>query len=270
MMETEQMQDAAAMEQMAFAPQGFTEQEGDLNLDEFEIVSPQFFAQIKEPAFTVNVNRITVNSACVRMMMDVDFVEILISRKEKKLVLRPCSEMDISGYKWARTKDGKRYASQRTGEPFVLSLCQIMGWNPDYRYKILGKMDRSRGKEIMVFDLMAAQCFPKPAPGENGKPARRSAIPVGWNGKFGPTVGENLRKLHVDTFDGYTVFSIKGDKKKKDGKDAGPKSGETADTESRNMSLPLLPGEAQDDGTLTGSPDGQLAIDAAGQGSEEQ
>ena len=144
MMETEQMQDAAAMEQMAFAPQGFTEQEGDLNLDEFEIVSPQFFAQIKEPAFTVNVNRITVNSACVRMMMDVDFVEILISRKEKKLVLRPCSEMDISGYKWARTKDGKRYASQRTGEPFVLSLCQIMGWNPDYRYKILGKMDRSR------------------------------------------------------------------------------------------------------------------------------
>ena len=91
-----------------------------IDLDDYEIVSAEFFAQVREPAFTINVNKITANAACVRMLPDVDYVKILVNQKEKKLVLKPCDELDISGYKWARMKDGRRYASQRTGEPFVL------------------------------------------------------------------------------------------------------------------------------------------------------
>ena len=115
-----------------------------IDLDDYEIVSAEFFAQVREPAFTINVNKITANAACVRMLPDVDYVKILVNQKEKKLVLKPCDELDISGYKWARMKDGRRYASQRTGEPFVLIICKLMGWNPDYRYKILGKKNKFR------------------------------------------------------------------------------------------------------------------------------
>ena len=111
----------------------------NINLDDYEIVSAEFFAQVREPAFTINVNKITANAACVRLLPEADYVKILVNQKEKKLVLKPCDELDISGYKWARMKDGRRYASQRTGEPFVLIICKLMGWNPDYRYKILGK-----------------------------------------------------------------------------------------------------------------------------------
>ena len=186
-----------------------------IDLDDYEIVSAEFFAQVREPAFTINVNKITANAACVRMLPDVDYVKILVNQKEKKLVLKPCDELDISGYKWARMKDGRRYASQRTGEPFVLIICKLMGWNPDYRYKILGKKNKANGEDVLVFDLTVAQVFEKPAPGENGKGSRRAIMPAGWNGRFGPKFGENKRTLQVDTFSGYTVFSIKGDKKKK-------------------------------------------------------
>ncbi len=182
----------------------------EMDIDDYELVGAEFFAQTKEPAFTVNVNKITVNAAGVRLLPEADYVKILIKRDEKKLVLKPCGEDDIYGYKWAREKEGRRYASQRTGEPFVLRLCDIMDWNPDNRYKILGKRMYSKGEAILVFDLMVSQCFEKAPAGENGKPSRRSAIPAGWNGKFGPTYGENRRTLQVDTFDGYTVFSIKG------------------------------------------------------------
>lgn len=54
---------------------------------EYEIVRPEFFAHIKEPALTVNVDKIGVNTACVRLMPDVEYVQILINRKEKKLLL---------------------------------------------------------------------------------------------------------------------------------------------------------------------------------------
>ena len=186
----------------------------NINLDDYEIVSAEFFAQVREPAFTINVNKITANAACVRLLPEADYVKILVNQKEKKLVLKPCDELDISGYKWARMKDGRRYASQRTGEPFVLVLCKLMGWNPDYRYKILGKKNKANGEDVLVFDLTVAQVFEKSAPGENGKGSRRAIMPAGWNGRFGPKFGENKRTLQVDTFSGYTVFSIKGDKKK--------------------------------------------------------
>ena len=49
----------------------------NIDLDDYEIVSAEFFAQVREPAFTINVNKITANAACVRMLPDVDYVKIL-------------------------------------------------------------------------------------------------------------------------------------------------------------------------------------------------
>ena len=220
----------------------------EMDLDDYEIVGAEFFAQIREPAFTVNVTKVTVNAASVRLLPDADYVKMLIRRDEKKLVLKPCREDDIYGYKWAREKDGKRYASQRTGEPFVLILCDIMNWNPDNRYKILGKRMYSKGEAILVFDLTVAQCFEKAPAGEDGKPARRTALPAGWNGRFGPTYGENRRTLQVDTFDGYNVISIKGKSEKAaaSGDAAVPENTEpTVDTEKAGDAvLPEINGAA--------------------------
>ena len=125
-----------------------------MEIDDFEIVSPEFFSQIKEPSFTVNVNKVYVNAACVRLLPDVEYVKILVSRKRKQVAFEPSDEMDIKAYKWSRIKDGKLYASQRTGDIFVMMLCEMMGWDPDYRYKILGK--KNKAKEIMavVNDLL--------------------------------------------------------------------------------------------------------------------
>lgn len=192
--------------------QSLFQDEDEIDLSDYEVVRPEFFAQIKEPAFTVNVDKISVNAACVRLLPDVDYVKILINLKEKKIVLLPCDDTEVSGYRWCRTKNGKRYSSQRSGEPFVLILCQIMDWNPDYRYQILGRMVNSRGKAVIAFDLTSVKCYPK-AVNEDGRKvsSRRALFTAGeWNGKFGPKFSESNRSLQVDTFEGYTVISIKG------------------------------------------------------------
>lgn len=192
--------------------------EENITLDEYEIVSPEFFAQVREPSFTINVNKVMANAASVRLLPDADYVKILVNQKEKKLVLKPCDEMDISGYKWARMKEGRRYASQRTGETFVLLICQIMGWNPDYRYKIMGKKNKANGEDVLVFDMTVAQVFEKSAPGNGTKASRRAIMPAGWNGSFGPKFGESRRTLQVDTFAGYSVFTVKGEESQIDDK----------------------------------------------------
>lgn len=69
--------------------------EEEIDHSEYEIVRPEFFAHIKEPALTVNVDKIGVNTACVRLMPDVEYVQILVNRKEKKLLLKPCDEIEM-------------------------------------------------------------------------------------------------------------------------------------------------------------------------------
>ena len=178
------------------------------DLSKFQHIVDGFFAQTKEPALTISGKTVTVNAAAVRLFPEVEYMEILINTEDQKVAFEPCSELNIRGYKWAREKEGKRYATTRTGLPFVLCICQIMHWDPNKRYKIRGKkIPDKTGKEILVFDLHANQGFEKPTPGEKGK--TRSTILTGWNGVFGPKYQESESTLHVDTFDGYSFFSIK-------------------------------------------------------------
>ena len=181
----------------------------EISLANFEMVSGEFFAQIKEPIFTLNGRKSYVNTSCVRMMPDVDYVQILVSIEEMKLVLLPCDENTITGFKWARIKDGKRVPIQRTGEPFVLLLCDKLGWNPKNRYQILGKKLKAEGKSVMVFDLTSKKVFAKSSSDDNENTDRRTTILSGWDGKFGPKYGEVKRSLEIETFKSFTVFSVK-------------------------------------------------------------
>ena len=184
------------------------------NLSRFQRVAPGFFAQTKEPALTINGNTVTVNSTAARMFPDVEFMEILISEEERKVALKPCDELNIYGYRWAKNKDGKRYGVPRTGLPFVLCICQIMGWNPNNRYRILGKkVPDERDEEVLVFELKAGQGFEKAAPDARGK--TRSTILTGWDGTFGPAYDPGEGSVRIGTFDEYTYFAINSKQAKK-------------------------------------------------------
>ena len=203
----------------------------EIDLSEYENVRPEFFAHIKEPALTVNVDKIGVNTACVRLMPNVEYVQILVNRKEKKLLLKPCDEIEITGYRWGRTKDGKRYPSQRTGELFVLTLCEIMDWNPDYRYKVLGKMVQANGKALIAFDLTSSECFPKVVNRDGKKvSSRQSVFAEQWSGTFGPTYSESRRSLAVKTFNNYTVITVNGKKTEVHPQEQPPQQGSMGDS----------------------------------------
>lgn len=185
-----------------------------ISVDDYQVVRPEFYAHLQEPAFTVNVDKFGPNTACVRMLPDVEYVEILISLKEKRLLLMPCDETVVTGYRWARTKDGKRQPTQKSGEAFVLTLCQQLNWNADYRHKMVGRMVLANGQVAMAFDLSHPEIFPKTV-NADGKVVRskRAIFTTGdWAGKFGPTYGESKRSLQVEKFEDYTIISIKGKK----------------------------------------------------------
>ena len=178
-----------------------------IDFDEFEMTRAELFGDSKVPVFTVNERVVGANAICVRQLWDVDYMEFAICHKRKLLLLVPCDESVIQGYRWAREKDGKRYATTRTGIPFVLSICQMMGWDPSQRHRIPGRLVNNGGIEVMAFDLAAAKHFDKPS-GQKG--SKSQVIFTGdWDGHFGPKFSEGRRTLQVDKFDELTVWSIK-------------------------------------------------------------
>ena len=182
----------------------------EINLDEFEVARTEFLAQTREPSFIFNDGKVGVNTACVRKLPDVEYVQLLINRQKQKLAVRVCQEEDIFSIQWAREKNGKRFPRQITGRMFFMKVCDLMGWNPEYRYKIVGKLVRANEELLFLFDLNARQVFERSV-GEDGKrtSSRKPVFPEEWKNQFGIPFSEHKKALQVSLFDGYTVFSVK-------------------------------------------------------------
>lgn len=184
----------------------------ELNLDDFQVVRREFFAHIHEPSITFNQCKFYVNAACISKFPNTAFVQVMINREKRILALRPCSEFTRDSFQWCGTpaSNGKRKAKQTTCRIFFAKVVTMMGWNPDYRYKMLGKLIQANGEYLLVFDLTSTEVYQRTArEGEKPRTSRKPVYPEAWKNQFGMPYSEHRKSLQVDTFEGYAVYSIK-------------------------------------------------------------
>lgn len=176
--------------------------------DGYQVVRGEFFAHTYEPSFTFNSNKVSVNTACIKKLPDTDFVQILVNPDEKKLAVRPCMEDEKDSFRWC-SASSKRSPRQITCRIFFAKVISLMGWNPSYRYKLLGKLIRSDNELLFVFDLTTPEIFVRSEnDAENIKSSRTPSYPEEWQNQFGVPVEEHQSNLQINMFDGYAVFGI--------------------------------------------------------------
>lgn len=182
----------------------------DFDLDSFQVVRREFFAHLNEPSITFNRGKVYVNTACLSKFPTVDYVQLLINREKRVLCLRPCPDSTRDSFPWSTLSKGKRKPKQTTGRLFTAMLFDMMEWNPDYRYKILGKVVYAHGEYLVAFDLTATEVYQCIfAEGEKPKVSRRPVFPAHWQTQFGLPLKEHKKSLQVNLFSGYTIFSVK-------------------------------------------------------------
>ena len=184
--------------------------------DGYQVVRGEFFAHTFEPSITFNNCKVSVNSACVNKLPDVDYVQILVNPTQKKLAVRPCGEDEKDSFAWcsASLNKGRKKPKQITCRLFFAKVVELMGWNPDYRYKLLGKLIRANGEYLFVFDMNNTEIYQRIL--QEGKKPRNSRTPVfpaEWQNQFGLPVEEHRKSLQVNIVDGFAVFTVKNDKK---------------------------------------------------------
>ena len=181
-----------------------------LNLDDFQVVRREFFAHTREPAVSLNNCKFSVNAACLAKFPETNWVQVLVNKKTKILALRPCSENTKDAFLWCNTTNGKRKARVATCKIFFAMIMTMMDWNPQHRYKLLGRAAHANGEYLLVFDLSAPEMYQRTfVEGEKPKTSRTAIYPAHWKEQFGLPFSEHKQSMQINIFDGYAVYAIK-------------------------------------------------------------
>ena len=202
-----------ALSGQALAPIEDDAQNNAFSYNGYQVVRGEFFAHVFEPSITFNKCKVSLNTACINRLPDVDYVQILVNPENKKLAVRPSSENEKDSFLWCTARSAKRKPKQITCRMFFAKVVQLMGWNPDYRYKLLGKLIQSGEEYLFVFDLTATEIYQRIMhDGEKIRTLRTPAFPVEWQNQFGLPVEEHRKLLQINIFEGFTVFGIRDEK----------------------------------------------------------
>ena len=187
----------------------------DFDFSGFQVVRREFFAHTREPSITFNNCKFYVNAACLAKFPNTDFAQVLINKDDKILALRPCPEGARDSFRWCYFSKGKRKPKHITCRLFFAKVASMMGWNPIYKYKLLGKLIHSNEEYLIAFDLTASETYRKTvAEDEKLKTSRVPVYPADWQNQFGLPYNEHKQSMQVNIVDGYAVYSIKDTSRK--------------------------------------------------------
>ena len=79
---------------------------------------------------------------------------------------------------------------------FAAKVFDLMGWKPEYRYKMMGKPAVCDGEMLFLFRLTDFELF------TNGKKSK-SYLPNDWRDYFGVPVEQHEESYKIDLADGY-------------------------------------------------------------------
>lgn len=174
----------------------FTVEPGDFDLREFEVVRSGLFDSSKQPTATFSVDRLLFSSDCVQKIGDSGFAELLVNPITQKLALRPTQESNRSKIVISKKVNKNFVPKPVSCAAFGGTLFELLGWNTDYRYKIIGSLFESGKEFVFIFDTVDTEALIKPFMLRDGEMDENSvpfistrryvkAVPEGWVDGFG-------------------------------------------------------------------------------------
>lgn len=179
----------------------------NFNYEGQQVVPAEYFAHRYEPSITFNQGKIALNTACLRRFPDIEYIQILINPNDKKMIVRPCSGEEKDSFVW-RTKSKK--PKQISCNIFFGLVANLMNWNSNYRYKLLGKLIKTSDEYLFLFNLTSYEFYERTIP-EGEKKAKTSRIPKfpeEWKNRFGLSVEEHKKQLQANIIDDFTIYGI--------------------------------------------------------------
>ena len=170
-----------------------------------EVARCAYFSNLSEPSITLKYPSVKFNAVCLKKMETYDYINLMVERCEKKLMIEPCNPDEHNAIRWSSLNSKKRKAKIITCREFFRRIIELMDWNNNYRYKIYGKSSVEEEKIFIAFDLKAAVIY---KPDENDKISRVPDYPPEWCDSFGETVEQYKRNPLFRRFAENTEITV--------------------------------------------------------------
>ena len=181
----------------------------DLNeLRNLEVLRVEFTSSAFKPKVIMSYDTVSFNKACLNLLPDVRYINILIDRFKKRIIILPVEKHAKDALQWcgvARNGDAKRRVS--TARDFGEKLYGMMHWVKENKYRVLAYYQEVEGVRLLVFNLNEYEMV---VPGfittKSGKIVSRGQVyrPHDWNG-FGMPLEQHSEANTVELNAHYTL-----------------------------------------------------------------
>ena len=175
----------------------------NFSYDGFQVVRGEYFYHRNEPCITISDFKLTFNASCLRKVPNVDFVMVLINPDTKMMVIRPATDDVKDSFIWKTASNKPKSITCRI---FYAKILELMEWDSECRYKLIGKLVKRQDESLFVFDLKAYEAYQRsitvtPEGKEKRTTSRRPLYPEEWKNQFGLPVDEHRKRLHLNIYD---------------------------------------------------------------------
>ena len=168
-----------------------------IDLAGYQVTKAELFAHSREPAITFWASRIKFNMACLRRFPGVKHIQVMVNPEEKRMIIRPCDPDTPDCLRWASGGgDAEMKSRDMTCKVFAAKIFDLMQWDTQYRYKILGKPATCDGEFLFLFKLNDFELF-------LGGKQKSSYLPSEWRDYFGVPAEKHNEEYKINLADGY-------------------------------------------------------------------
>ena len=134
---------------------------GEFDMSGFQVTRGEFLNAHNSPTILISYNKIKFSIECLRKFAKIQYIEILIHPKDKKLAIRPTTKDNRNAVKWANVLDGVYTPRDISAGAFYQTLTSLMGWSQSIKYKIMGVLYKNAEEKAYVFSALETQAYVK-------------------------------------------------------------------------------------------------------------
>ena len=132
----------------------FNAQKGDFDYRKFEIVRNQYVNNVNQVSITFTPDKVYFGTECFKKFGYVPYVELLINPTKKLLAVRNADNTKCrNAVKWFRYSKNKINSRPIPGTAFLSTLYEILDWDLENKYKIIGQAKSRNDDSLLLFDL---------------------------------------------------------------------------------------------------------------------
>ena len=167
---------------------------GEFDMSGFQVTRGEFLNSHNSPTILISYNKIKFSMECLRKFPKVQYIELLIHPKDKKLAIRPTTKDNRNAIKWASVLDNVYTPRDIAAGAFYPTLAALMGWSQNMKYKIMGALFKNGDEKAYIFSALETEAYVKSYLVEGGESPvtplfstgkHVKAVPQTWADNFG-------------------------------------------------------------------------------------